>query len=116
VLTAEDLYTAMLTENAAASVLAPLERRFGRSMDRQRSAQWEVRSNARPEPREGVLGVPAGREAMHTPVRSSGLSYTSRGLLNYKASQWGRGMVAALFGTSQRDWPMETTLRSRESR
>lgn len=46
--------------------------------------------------------------------RCWGLSYASRGLLNYKNSIWGRGMFAGMFGTTQRDWAYSTTDEQRQ--
>jgi hypothetical protein len=41
--------------------------------------------------------------------RCWGLTYVSRTLYNYKDSLWGRGQIARMFGTSQRDWAYQWT-------
>jgi hypothetical protein len=45
-----------------------------------------------------------------------GLSYASRTLSNYKDSLWGRGWIARMFGTTQRDWAYERTGDRRQAR
>jgi hypothetical protein len=40
----------------------------------------------------------------------------SRQLLNYKDSLWGRGCVARIFGTTQRDWAYQATNDGRQER
>jgi len=41
---------------------------------------------------------------------------TSQTLQNYKDSQWGRGRLAKMFGTSQRDWTYRAAYEKREER
>ncbi len=45
-----------------------------------------------------------------------GLTYASRSLLNYKDTLWGRGPLARLFNTSQRDMAYLTTSENRAER
>lgn len=45
-----------------------------------------------------------------------GLTYASRSLLNYKDTLWGRGPLARMFNTSQRDMAYLTTSENRAER
>jgi len=46
--------------------------------------------------------------------RCWGLTYASRTLQNYKDSLWGRGAIARMFGTSQREWALLATYEKRK--
>jgi len=126
-LRAEDVYTALLRNDAAkvgpgarGTVTYKLE---GRDV----SADWEIRQNAVWRRGRLFLGCPrcARRSTrLYLPLADSwlacrrcwGLTYSSRALLNYKASLWGRGAFARMFGTSQRDWALSTTYENRKAR
>jgi hypothetical protein len=129
VIRAEDLYTALIREAAKGRTLAPgcagtVSYQFqGRCV----SANWEVRANAlwrfgRVFFRCSRCGQLSTR--LYVPLAESGfgcrrcwgLSYSSTGLQNYKDSIWGRGPLAAWFGTTQRDWAYMTTNDRRKDR
>ena len=89
-------------------------------------AAWELRPNA--IWRRGRLFLTCPRcesrcTRLYLPLPSSwlacrqcwGLTYSSRTLLNYKDSPWGRGVFASVFGTSQRDWARLTTQEKRQN-
>ena len=127
VLRAEDVYTWLLTDNpkavgpgAAGNLTYSVE---GRS----HTASWEVRHNA--VWRRGRVFLRCPRCALrctrlYLPLETSwlacrrcwGLSYTSRTLQNYKDTLWGRGSIARMFGTSQRDWAFQWTDDRRQER
>ncbi len=121
---AEELYTALLKDNAASvrpggqgSVRYTVE---GREV----TASWEIRPNAVWRRGRVFLQCPrCSRRAtrLYLPLADSwlacrtcwGLSYNSRALQNYKNSLWGRGPIARMFGTSQRDWALLATYDKR---
>ena len=91
------------------------------------TADWEIRQNAVWRRGRVFLECPRCRRPstrLYLPFADSwlacrrcwGLTYNSRALLNYKASLWGRGAFARMFGTSQRDWAYETTDENRANR
>ena len=94
---------------------------------REVTAHWEVRQNA--VWRHGRAFFRCSRcsrlcTRLYLPLPESslacrrcfGLTYASRTLSNYKASLWGRGMFARMFGTSQRDWAYQATADRRRER
>lgn len=124
---AEVVYTYLLKDDA--SKLRPgaqgtatfeLEGREFRS-------SWEVRQNAvwrrgrvflrcpRCSHRSTRLYVPTA-DAWLACRTCWGLTYQSRTLLNYKDSLWGRGSLAQMFGTSQREWAFSMTNERRQRR
>lgn len=124
---AEDVYTALLNHDA--SLVGPGAK--GTSTytveGREFAASWEVRKNAvwrqgRVFLRCALCSLACTR--LYIPLPDSrlacrrcwGLTYGSRTLNNYKASLWGRGAIARMFGTSQRDWAFEATDRRRAER
>ncbi len=48
--------------------------------------------------------------------RCWGLTYPSRTLRNYKDSLWGRGLLARMLGTTQREWAYELAADARATR
>ena len=126
-LTAEDVYTALLQDD-------PLKVRPGAAgtatfsvQGHSHTAGWEVRQNA--VWRFGRVFLKCPRcdrrcTRLYLPVEASslacrrcwGLTYISRQLVNYKDSLWGRGMIARMFGTTQRDWAYQATSDRREAR
>jgi hypothetical protein len=126
-LRAEDIYGALLKEvpvrirpGAAGTATYTVE-------GRQFTASWEVRQNA--VWRRGRVFLRCSRcdrrcTRLYLPLETSwlacrrcwGLSYVSRQLLNYKDSLWGRGWVARMFGTTQRDWAYQHTSERRSER
>lgn len=126
-LRAEDVYTALLRHDAA--LVRPGAR--GTSTytveGREFVADWEVRRNA--VWRQGRVFLRCARcslacTRLYIPLRDSrlacrrcwGLTYGSRTLNNYKASLSGRGAIARMFGTSQRDWALDGTDQQRAER
>jgi hypothetical protein len=90
-------------------------------------AGWEVRQNAVWRRGRVFLGCPrcgCRCTRVYIPLEDSspacrrcwGLSYESRQLQNYKNSTWGRGALARMFGTTQRDWAYQATADRREQR
>ena len=127
VLRAEDLYTALLQHNAArvapgargTLTYAPEGQDF--------TATWEVRQNAVWRRGRVFLRCPRcclyctrlyvpTREAWLACRRCWGLTYDSRTMQNYKDSLWGRGAIARVFGTTQRDWAIQRTYDDRIER
>lgn len=92
------------------------------------AVQWEVRANAvwrrgrvfficpRCRNRCTRLYVPCVGFSPCACRQCCGLTYTSRALLNYKDSMWGRGPFARMFGTTQRDYAYEITAELRQKR
>ena len=120
VLRAEDVYTALLKDDArrvrpgahGSAIYAINKREF--------TFRWEVRQNA--VWRRGRVFLRCPRcslrcTRLYIPLEDSwaacrhcwGLTYASRTLQNYKDSVWGRGRFATMFGISQRDWAYEMT-------
>jgi hypothetical protein len=115
VLKAEDWYSALLADDATR--LGPGSQGSGTVTvgGRQHTAGWEVRSNAVWRRGRVFLVCPhclVRCTRLYLPLVTSwlscrrcwGLTYSSRTLLNYKDSLWGRGPFAAVFGTTQRDY------------
>ena len=126
-LRAEDVYTALLMDEA--SKVAPGAR--GNStytvQGREFTAAWEVRQNA--VWRRGRVFLQCPRcsrpcARLYLPLpdawlgcrRCWGLTYQSKTHQNYKDSLWGRGPIARMFGTTQRDWAFEATDERRQER
>ena len=122
---AEDVYTALLVENAAAvrpgargSLTYTVE---GRSL----TASWEIRQNAVWRRGRVFLCCPSCSRLctrLYLPLETSwfrcrrcwGLTYASRTLQNYKNSLWGGRRFAWMFRTTQREWAVEATAERRE--
>lgn len=126
-LRAEVLYTALL-KNSPAKVGAGAQGTATYTIaERSVTAQWEIRANAvwrcgrvffRCSPCKRLctrLYIPL-EHSLPACRRCWGLSYVSRGLLNYKDSIWGRGPFARLFNTSQRDYALMRTHDRRQER
>jgi len=127
VLHAETVYTEMLRNDGhrvrpggAGTVTYTLE-------SREHTASFEIRQNA--VWRHGRVFLRCSRcggrcTRLYLPLETSslacrkcwGLTYVSRALLNYKDSLWGRGWVARMFGTTQREWAAQTTHDRRHAR
>ena len=95
--------------------------------DREVTVAWELRANA--VWTHGRLFLKCPRctgccTRLYLPLSHSaiacrscwGLTYNSRTLSNYKDSLWGRGSLARMFATSQRDWAYLTTDEARKAR
>jgi hypothetical protein len=78
------------------------------------TANWEIRQNAVWQRGRVFLRCSRCRllcTRLYMPLEESwlacrrcwGLTYASRTLQNYKDSLWGRGAIARMFGTSQRE-------------
>lgn len=126
-LRAEVVYTALLQHDA--STVRPGAK--GTSTytleGREFIAAWEVRQNAVWRQGRVFLRCPRCELActrLYIPLKDSwlacrrcwGLTYASRTLQNYKDSLWGRGLIARMFGTSQRDWAFDATDQRRAER
>ena len=115
---AENLYTQLIRQSAKSGiVLRPGDfgtatYRFG---GRSLTASWEAQSNSIWRFGRIFFKCPLCMRRctrMYLPLPEStfgcrscwGLSYVARALQNYKDSLWGRGPLAGLFGTTQRDW------------
>lgn len=118
VLQAEDVYTALLTENAAAVGPGAAGTATYILGGAGRTVWWEVRHNAVWRRGRVFLRCPdCARRAtrLYQPVadcglacrRCWGLTYPSQTLHNYKGSLWGRGIFAQMFRTTQRDWALQ---------
>lgn len=127
VLRAEDLYTALLKENASAVSPGAAGTASYTVEGGKFTAGWEIRQNA--VWRRGRAFLCCSRCAkrctrLYLPLASLwlacrrcwGLTYQSRALQNYKDSLWGRGAIARIFGTSQREWAFQTTAENRTAR
>lgn len=127
-LRAEDLYTALLADGDRLRV-RPGARGTATYQIGERSlvANWNVRANAVWRCGRVFFECPRCAQPctrLYLPLLHSwlacrtcwGLTYVSRALLNYKDSIWGRGPLAGLFGTSQRDWSVSTTSEARKKR
>jgi hypothetical protein len=128
VIRAEDVYTALLRDAeaplrpGAAGVVSCLAA-TGHGYE----ADWVIRQNA--VWRHGRVFVVCPqchrqRTRLYVPRHDSplacrscwGLTYASRTLQNYKNSLFGRGRLAQLLGTTQREWALMTTLEARKER
>ncbi len=127
VLRAEDVYTALLQHDAL--LVGPGAKGTSRYtvQGREFIASWEVRQNA--VWRRGRVFLRCDRcslacTRLYMPLADSrlgcrrcwGLTYGSRTQQNYKNTLWGRGPIARMFGTSQRDWAYQTTDDRRRER
>jgi len=121
---AEDVYTALLRDDAAKVRSGARGSATYRLKGRDITADWEVRPNAVWRLGRVFLECPRCRRRttrLYSPLEDSwlacrrcwGLTYNSKALLSYKNSLWGRGAFARMFGTSQRDWAYETTAENR---
>lgn len=124
---AEVLYTALLEDNASRVHPGARGTVSYRLEDRDVTASWVIRANAVWQRGRVFLLCPRCVRRctrLYLPLEDSslaclrcwGLTYSSRTLLNYKNSQWGRGQFAKLFGTSQRDWAFLSTGDNRRAR
>jgi hypothetical protein len=124
---AEDVYTRLLTKDA--SNLGPGARGTSTWLLERRkfTAAWEVRPNTVWRRGRVFLLCPrCGRRCtrLYLPLATSwlacrtcwGLTYDSRTMQNYKNSLWGRGAIARMFATTQRDWALLTTFETRQAR
>jgi hypothetical protein len=126
-LKAEDVYTALLRDDASGT--GPGARGAFRCtvQGREFIASWEVVANA--VWRRGRVFLRCPRcslrcTRLYLPLETSspacrccwGLTYWSRTQSNYKDSLWGRGEIARMFGTSQRDWAYDRTDEARNER
>jgi len=124
-LRAEDCYTALLKDNAAAVKPGAKGTATYTVGKRALTANWEIRPNA--VWRRGRVFLRCSQcrllcTRLYMPLAESwlacrrcwGLTYASRTLQNYKDSLWGRGAIARMFGTSQRDWAFLATWEKRK--
>jgi hypothetical protein len=127
VLRAEDLYTALIRDRQGRTQPGARGTSTFTVGGRTLAAPWEVRQNALW--RFGRVFLRCERCALrctrlYVPLETSdlacrrcwGLTYASRTLNNYKDSVWGRGAIARMFGTTQRDWAFQTTADRRDER
>ena len=124
---AEDVYTALLQHDASRVRPGAKGTSTYTVEGREFNASWELRQNAVWRGGRAFLRCPrCGRRCtrLYLPLRDSslacrrcwGLTYGSRTLQNYKDSLWGRGPIARMFGTSQRDWAVLATFEKRKER
>lgn len=127
VVRAEDVYTGLIKDNAAA--LRPGARGDAtyRVHGRDYSIGWEVRPNAVWRRGRVFLVCPRCHHRCtraYAPLldlslacrRCWGLSHISKSLFCYSDGVWGRGPFARMFGTTQRDWALEQTSARRQAR
>ena len=125
ILRAEDVYTGLLQDDAAR--VAPGARGTATYTveGRQFIASWEVCQNAVWTRGRVFLRCPRcclRCTRLYIPLEDSwlacrrcwGLTYNSRTLQNYKNSLWGRGAIARMFGTTQREWAFWATHEKRQ--
>jgi hypothetical protein len=126
VLRAEELYTALLKDNAQAVAPGARGKATYTPGAREVTASWEIRQNRVWRRGRVFLKCPrcAGRcTRLYLPVRDSwlacrrcwGLTYGSRTLRNYKDSLWG-GRFAWMFGTTQREMAFDQANTARQER
>ena len=126
-LRAEDVYTGLLKDDASKVRPGAAGTATWKFEDRDHTAWWEVRHNAVWRSGRVFLKCPqCGRRCtrLYLPLKTSGLAcrrcwgltYVSRALYNYRDSLWGRGMIARMFGTTQRDWALDATSERRHAR
>ncbi len=126
-LSAEDCYTALLRDDAAAVRPGASGEFSGSLSGRKFSATFEIRDNAvwrqgRIFLRCSLCGGRCTRLYMPLPDswlacrRCWGLTYSSRTLQNYKDSLFGRGAFARMLAVSQRDWALLATHEKRKLR
>ncbi len=123
---AEDLYTALLKDDAD-SVRPGAKGTATFNPGRDDTAGWEVHRNAVWRRGRVFLVCPSCSRRctrLYVPVENRalacrscwGLTYESRTLLNYKDSLYGRGALARMLGTSQREMAFITTSERRKER
>jgi len=116
---AEVVYTSLLKHDAS-KVRPGAQGTATFELGREFSFSWEVRQNGVWRRGRVFLRCPrCSRRStrLYIPTEHAwlacrlcwGLTYQSRTLQNYKNSLWGRGSLAQMFGTSQRDWAFLTT-------
>ena len=129
-LRAEDVYTALLRDDASHVLPGARGTSTYTVEGREFTAAWEVRQNAVWRRGRVFLWCPRCSllcTRLYLPLSDSwlacrrcwGLTYGSRTLRNYKSSLWGGRRFAALFGTTQRDMALDqaaTTRRERQAR
>lgn len=126
-LSAEELYTTLLADDASTVRPGASGRAVFTVQDREHVVRWEVRHNAVwRRGRTFLLCSQCGLRCtrLYLPLEQSwlacrrcwGLTYQSRTLQNYKNSIWGRGALAQMFGTTQRDWALLYTDERRKAR
>ena len=127
VLRAEEVYTALLRDDASRVRPGATGTSTYTVEGREFNASWEVRQNAVWKRGRVFLQCPrcdTRCTRLYLPLCDSwlacrrcwGLTYASQTLQNYKDSPWGRGEFARMFGTSQRDWAFLTTYEKRTER
>ena len=127
VLRAEDVYTSLLKRDARSVCPSAHGGATYAIEGHEFSFQWEVRQNG--VWRRGRVFLRCPRcslrcTRLYMPLEDSwvacrrcwGLTYASRTLQNYKESLWGRGALARMFGTTQRDWAFSATYDNRKER
>ena len=127
VLRAEDAYTTVLRDCGGQATLGRRVTVECSISGRDMTAVCEVRANA--IWRGGRLFYRCPRcdrrcTRLYLPLADSrlacrrcwGLTYNARTLANYKDTPWGRGALARMFGTTQRDWAYDATDGRRKSR
>lgn len=120
ILKAEDVYTSLLKDSTKTAAPGAHGTASYTLEGRTFTASWEVRQNA--VWRRGRVFLRCSRcerrcTRLYLPLATSwlacrrcwGLTYASRTLYNYKDSLWGRGRIARMFGTSQRQWAYQWT-------
>jgi hypothetical protein len=127
VVKAEEVYTALLKDDAARVTAGAHGMARYTVEGRDFTAPWEVRQNAVWTRGRVFLRCPRCRlrcTRLYIPLPNSwlacrrcwGLTYHSRTLQNYKDSLWGHGSIARMFATTQREWAIQTTSDCREER
>lgn len=125
VIRAEDVYTALFKDRGAKFEPGSFGHATFTVGNQTHSADWEVRRNA--VWRRGRVFLNCRRcgkrcTRLYLPLADSslacrrcwGLTYVSRTLYNYKESLWGRGSIARMFGTTQREWALQWTAERRK--
>jgi hypothetical protein len=126
-LQAEQVYDWLLAEDATNAAPGTRGTVAYTVKDRRFTVTWELRSNA--VWRHGRLFLQCARcgercTRLYVPLSTSwiacrrcwGLSYVSRGVLNYRDTLWGRGIWARAWGVTQRQWAYERTDENRTKR
>ena len=125
VIKAEDVYTAIFEQKGVAPRTGARGSATSTFPDSQVTFDWETRHNA--IWRLGRVFLRCSRCAerctrLYLPLKHSrpacrrcwGLTYASRTLHNYKDSLWGRGPIARMFSTTQREWAYLATHEKRQ--
>lgn len=124
---AEDVYTALLTEDPSAVGPGARGKATYKLEGHDATFHWEIRKNAIWRRGRVFLTCPKCVRRctrLYLPLENSwlacrrcwGLTYASRTLQNYKNSLWGGRRFAWMFGTTQRDWALSTTEENRTKR